>query len=172
MAMTERFFEQVACSIREMRGTVQNDLDQCYSVSSSIVLDQLTERLADTFASHYPRFNRDTFLTATRAPQGSDHFTDSACEDLDGSARVVYTIETNMRGEPPEAENRSFFTFAEAKSAMTSELDQHASRHAQLGNKTAVRIIGAIQSHLNNAPGPEWQHFDGSCDFQITRREG
>jgi hypothetical protein len=54
---------------------------------------------------------------------------------------------------------------------MTSELDDQASRHAQFGNETGVRIIGAIRSHLSNAPGPEWQHFDGSCEFLITRRE-
>jgi hypothetical protein len=170
--MTERIFDQVASSIREMRGTVQSDLDQCYSVTSSIVLDQLTERLADTFAAQYPRFKRDTFLKATCVPQGSGHLTDSVCDHPDSSSRIVYTIETNVRGDPPEAETRSFCTFAEAKSAMTTELDHHASRHAQLGNETGVRIIGAIQSHLNNAPGPEWQHFDGSCEFQITRREG
>jgi hypothetical protein len=172
MPVTERFFEQVASSIREMRGSVQNDLDQCYSVTSSIVLDQLTQRLADTFAAHYPRFQRDTFLEATRVSQGSGHLADRASDVSDISSRAVYTIETNRCGGPAEAETRSFFTFAEAKSAMTCELDHHASRHAQLGNETGVRIIGAIQSHLNNAPGPEWQHSDGSCEFQITRREG
>jgi hypothetical protein len=171
MPWTERFFEQVASSIREMRGTIQNDLDQCYSVTSSIVLDQLTQRLADTFAAHYPRFQRDTFVQATRVPKGSCHLTETASDDPDSSSCIVYTIETNMRGGPAEAATRSFFTFAEAKSAMTSELDHHASRHAQLGDETGVRIIGAIQSHLNNASGPEWQHFDGSCEFQITRHE-
>jgi hypothetical protein len=170
MPVTPGFFEQVASSIREMRCTVQKD--QRYSVTSSIVLDQLTQRLADTFAVHDPRFKRDTFLDATRIPQGSRHLTDSACDDPDRSSRIVYTIETNMRGDPPKADARSFFTFAEAKSAMASELDHCASRHAQLGNETGVRIIWAIKSHLNNAPGPEWQHFDGSCEFQIRRRRG
>jgi hypothetical protein len=171
MPTTERFFEQVAFSISDMRGTVQNDLDRCYSVNGSIVLDQLTQRLADAFASDYPCFKRDAFLRATHVPQGSDHLTDSACDDPGIRCRIVYTIETNMRGDPPEAETRSFFTFAEAKSAMTSELDRHAGRYAQLGNEAGVRMIGAIQSHLNIAPGPDWQHSDGSCEFQITRRE-
>jgi hypothetical protein len=168
MPETQGFFEQVASSIREMRSTVQND--QRYSVTSSIVLDQLTQRLADTFAVHYPRFKTDTFLNATRIPQGSRHLTDSACDDHDSSSRIVYTMETNMRGDPPQSDARFFFTFAEAKSAMTSELDLCAMRHAQLGNETGVRIIRAIESHLNNAPGPEWQHFDGSCEFRIRRR--
>jgi hypothetical protein len=168
MPVTRGAFEQVASSIREMQGTAQND--QRYSVTSSVVLDQLTQRLADTFAVHYPRFKRDTFLNATRIPQGSRHFMDSACDDPDSSSRFVYTIETNVRGDPPKADARSFFTFAEAKFTMTSELDHRASRHAQLGNETGVRIIRAIKSHLNNAPGPEWQHFDGCCEFQIRRQ--
>ena len=172
MPMTKRFFEQVASSISEMRGTVQNDLDRCYSVNGSIVLDQLTQRLADAFAAHYPYFERDAFLNATHVPQGSSHLTDSACDDAGIRSGIVYTIETNMRGDSPEAETRSFFTFAEAKSAMTSELDCHAGRYAQLGNETGVRMIGAIQSHLNMAPGPDWQHCDRSCEFHITRREG
>ncbi len=170
MPVTQGFFEQVASSIREMRGTVQND--QRYSVTSSIVLDQLTQRLADTFAVHYPRFKRDTFLNATRIPQGSHHLADRACDDPDSSSRLVYTIETNIRGDPPKADARSFFTFAEAKFTMTSELDDRARRHVQLGNETGVRIIRAIQSHLNNALGPEWQHFDGCCEFRIRRRRG
>jgi hypothetical protein len=109
------------------------------------------------------------FLEATRVPQGSGHVTDSAA-DPDSCSRIVYTIKTNMRGDPPVGETRSFFTFAEAKSAMTNELDRQASRYAQLGDETGVRIIEAIQSHLSNAPGPQWQHFDGSCEFQITPR--
>ena len=172
MPMTKRFFEQVASSISEMRGTVQNDLDRCYSVNASIVLDQLTQRLAEAFAAHYPSFKRDAFVKATHVPQCSGLLTDSACDDPGIRPRIVYTIETNMRGDSPEAATRSFFTFAEAKSAMTSELDRHASSYAQLGNETGVRMIGAIQSHLNIAPGPEWQHCDRSCEFHITRREG
>jgi hypothetical protein len=39
-------------------------------------------------------------------------------------SRIHYTIETNMRGDPPEAETRSFVTFAEAKSSMASEFDR------------------------------------------------
>ena len=97
MPMTKRFFEQVASSISEMRGTVQNDLDRCYSVNGSIVLDQLTQRLADAFAAHYPYFERDAFLKATHVPQGSSHLTDSACDDAGICSRIVYTIETNMR---------------------------------------------------------------------------
>jgi hypothetical protein len=170
MPMTERIFEQVASSIREMRGTVQNGLDKCDSVTSSILLDQLTERLADTFSVHYPRFDRVAFLEATRVPEGADHLTGCAGDDPDGGSGIVYTIETYLRGDPPNADARCFFTFAEAKSAMTSELDHRASRHVQDGNETGVRIIRAIQCHLNNAPGPEWQHFDGSCEFQITRQ--
>jgi hypothetical protein len=55
---------------------------------------------------------------------------------------------------------------------MTSELDRHAGRYAQLGNETGVSMIDAIQSHLNTAPSPEWQHCDCSCEFHITRHEG
>ena len=81
MPMTKRFLDEVASSISEMRGTVENDLDRCYSVNGSIVLDQLTQRLADTFAAHHPGFKRDAFLKATHVPQGSGHLTDSACDD-------------------------------------------------------------------------------------------
>jgi hypothetical protein len=81
MRTTERIFEQVASSIGEMQGTVQNDLDRCYSVNGSIVLDQLTQRLADAFAARFPYFKRDAFLKATHVPQGSGHLTDSACDD-------------------------------------------------------------------------------------------
>jgi hypothetical protein len=81
MPMTERFFEQVASSISEMRGRVQNDRDLSYSVNGSIVLDQLSQRMADAFAAHYPWFKRDAFLQATHVPQGLGHLTDSACDD-------------------------------------------------------------------------------------------
>jgi hypothetical protein len=57
---------------------------------------------------------------------------------------IVYTIETNMRRSLPEAETRSFLTFAQAKSSMASELDRHAGGYAQLGNETGVRMIGAF----------------------------
>jgi hypothetical protein len=81
MRMGKRFFEQVASSISEMRDTVQNDLDRCYSVNGSIVLEQLTQRLADIFAANYPYFERDAFLKASHVPQGTGHLRDSACED-------------------------------------------------------------------------------------------
>lgn len=81
MPMTERFIEEVASSIREMRGTVQNDLDLCYSVNGSIVLDQLTLRMADAFAAHYPSFKRDAFLQATQVSHGSGRPPDGACDD-------------------------------------------------------------------------------------------
>ncbi len=137
MPMTERFFEQVASSIREMRGTVQNDLDRSYSVNGSIVLDQLTQHLADTFAAHYPSFKRDAFLMATHVPQGSGDLTDSACDDPGICSPTVNPIETKVRSDPPKAETRSFFTFAEV-----SEFDRHAGRYAQLSNETGIRIIG------------------------------
>jgi hypothetical protein len=79
--MSERFFEHVASSISEMRDTVQSDLDWCYSVNGSIVLDQLTQRLADAFADHYPSFEREAFLNATRVAESSGHHTDSAWDD-------------------------------------------------------------------------------------------
>jgi hypothetical protein len=91
MPKTERFFEQVASSISDMRGTVQNDLDRCYSVNGSIVLDQLTELLADVLAAHYACFKRDAFLEATHVPQGSSHRTDSACDDPGIRSRIVCT---------------------------------------------------------------------------------
>lgn len=167
MSMTERDFEVVADTIREMRDSVQNDLDSFYSVSGWIVLDQLTERLADAFAAHYRRFKRDAFLRATYAPWCSRGLKDTPSV----RSRIVYTVGSEVRGDMPEIDTPTFCTFAEAKCAMSTELERRAGRYAQLDNKTGVRIIEAIQSHLRNANGPEWQHSDGSCEFQITRRE-
>jgi hypothetical protein len=170
MSMTERDFEQVADTIREMRRTVQNDLDSFYSVSGSIALDQLTERLADAFAAHYSRFKRDAFLRATYAPRCKGGLKDSVSDGPSVHSRIVYTVGSEVRGELPEIDTPSFCTFAEAKCAMSAELERRADRYAQLDNKTGVRIIEAIQCHLRNAVGPEWQHSDGSCEFQITVR--
>ena len=171
MSMTERDFELVANTIREMRRTVQNDLDSFYSVSGSIALDQLTERLADAFTAHYSRFKRDAFLRATHAPRRSGGLKDSASDGPSVRSRIVYTVESEVRRDMPVIDTPSFCTFAEAKCAMSTELERRAGRHAQLDNKTGVRIIEAIQAHLRNAIGPEWQHSDGSCEFQITRCE-
>jgi hypothetical protein len=171
MSMTERDFDRVADTIREMRVAVQNDLDSFYSVSASIALDQLTERLADAFAAYYSRFKRDAFLRATYTPRCSGGLRNGASDGPSVRSRIVYVVGSEVRGGMPEIDTPSFCTFAQAKCAMSTELERHAGRYAQLDDKTGVRIIEAIQSHLSNAIGPEWQHSDGSCEFQITRSE-
>ena len=155
----------MAATIREIRVAVQNDLDSFYSVSGSIALDQLTERLADAFAAHYRRFKRDAFLRAAYAPRCSGGLKVPSVR-----SRIVYTVGSAARGDMSEIDTPSFCTFAEAKCAMSTELEGRAGRYAQLDNRTGVRIIEAIQAHLRNAIGPEWEHSDGSCEFQITRR--
>jgi hypothetical protein len=109
MRTDKRFFEQVAGSIREMQDTVQSDLDRCYSVNGSIVLDQLTQHLADVFAAHYPYFERDAFLKASHVPQDSGHLTDSGCEH---GARPTVTRavrSARQRGVSAEFGNRDIY---------------------------------------------------------------
>jgi hypothetical protein len=77
-----------------------------------------------------------------------------------------------MRRSLPEAETRSFLTFAQAKSSMASELDRHAGGYAQLGNETGVRMIGGIQSRLDIARDVEWQHSAGACEVGGARCRG
>src|SRR6516164_4507599 len=157
MAMKEGDFEIVASSIRRLRIEVLNDPDQSYSVDGTLVLDRLTEQLADDFAAQYLFFGREAFLMASQVSQGS------------GS---VYTVLCNMPGGVPGHDPCSFKRFEEAKSAMAEELDHHAGFHTQPESESRVKnIVKAIQAHLYNARGPEWYHSDGSCEFRIVQSE-
>jgi hypothetical protein len=157
MAMKEGDLEIVASSIRRLRIEVLNDPDQSYSADGPLVLDRLTEQLADDFAAQYLFFRREAFLKASQVSQGSDR---------------MYTVLCNMPGGVPEHDPCSFKRFEEAKSAMAEELDHHAGFHAQPESESPVRnIIKAIQAHLYNARGPEWYHSDGSCEFRIVQSE-
>jgi hypothetical protein len=68
MPMREKDFELVASSIRYLRNEVTSDLDQSYEIDGAIVLDRLTEQLADDFASRYPCFKRDAFRVGAGVP--------------------------------------------------------------------------------------------------------
>jgi hypothetical protein len=89
MPKTERFFAQVASSISELRDTMQHDLDRCYSVNGSIVLDQVTECLADAFATYYPSFRRDAFVEATRVPRDAGPLRAGASDDSSIRSRIA-----------------------------------------------------------------------------------
>jgi hypothetical protein len=79
MPMREKDFELVASSIRYLRNEVKSDLDQSYEIDGAIVLDRLTEQLADDFASRYPSFNHQVaFLRISLIRQGFDRFADQA----------------------------------------------------------------------------------------------
>jgi hypothetical protein len=67
MPMRDRDFALVASSIRYLRSEVQSDLDQSYAVDGAIVLDRLTEQLADDFAACYPCFKGDAFRVGAGA---------------------------------------------------------------------------------------------------------
>ena len=71
-AMKGRDFAVVASSIRSLRIVVQTDLDRSYSDHGALVLDRLTEQLADDFAARYPGFNQAAFLNDTQNRQGFD----------------------------------------------------------------------------------------------------
>ena len=169
--MRGRDFAVVASSIRFMRNTVQTDLDRSYSTYGALVLDRLTEQLADDFAAQYPGFNQAAFLTDTQVRQAFDRPADDASVGPCIGSHFVYTVRCNMPGRLPEYDPCSFKRFEEAKSAMTQELDHHADFHAQLENESRVNIIKAIQAHLYNARGPDWYHSDGSCEFWIVQSE-
>jgi hypothetical protein len=166
--MTQRDFDLVASSILHIRGKAQNDLDWGYSVMGAVVLDQLTERLADDFAAHHPHFNRRAFLEATWVFQSSDDLKNSASDGSTVGCHIVYTAGINRHGDRPKADPRSFDTFAEAKSAMASALNSRADLCAQLDNETGIPMIEAIGAHLSNAKGPEWECSDGAYQFRIT----
>jgi hypothetical protein len=167
--MRGRDFAVVASSIRFMRSVVQTDLDRSYSDHGALVLDRLTEQLADDFAARYPGFNQAAFLNDTQFRQGFDLPDDDVSVDPCIDSHLVYTVGCNRRGGLPELDPCSFKRFEEAKSAMTQELDHHADFHAQLENESRVDIIKALQAHLYNARGPEWYHSDGSCEFWIVQ---
>lgn len=169
--MRGRDFAVVASSIRFMRSVVQTDLDRSYSVHGALVLDRLSEQLADDFAARYPSFNQDAFLNDTQVRQAFDPPADDVSVGPCVGSHLVYTVGCNMPGCLPEHDPCSFKRFEEAKSAMTQELDRHGDFHAQLENEPRVNIIKAIQSHLYNARGPEWYHSDGSCEFWIVQSE-
>ena len=170
-AMRERDFAFVASSIRYMRSKVQTDLDQSYSVHGALVLDRLSEVLADDFAARYPGFKQAAFLNDTQVRQAFDCPADEESFGPCNGSHLVYTVGCNMPGGLPQHDPCSFKRFEEAKSAMTEELDHHAGFHAQLENESRVNIIKAIQAHLYNARGPEWSHSDGSCEFWIVQSE-
>ena len=155
-----------------MRNTVQTDLDRSYSTYGALVLDRLTEQLADDFAAQYPGFNQAAFLTDTQVRQAFDRPADDASVGPCIGSHFVYTVRCNMPGRLPEYDPCSFKRFEEAKSAMAEELDHHAGFHAQPESESRVEnIIKAIQTHLYNATGPEWYHSDGSCEFRIVQSE-
>jgi hypothetical protein len=170
--MRGRDFAVVASSIRFMRSVVQTDLDRSYSDHGALVLDRLTEQLADDFAARYPGFNEAAFLNDTQFRQGFDRLDDDVSVGPCIGSHLVYTVGYNRRGGPPEHEPCSFKRFEEAKSAMAEELDHHAGLHAQPESESRLEnIIKAIQAHLYNARGPEWYHSDGSCEFWIVQSE-
>ena len=169
--MRGRDFAVVASSIRFMRSVVQTDLDRSYSDHGALVLDRLTEQLADDFAARYPGFNEAAFLNDTQFRQGFDRLDDDVSVGPCNGSHLVYTVGCNMPGGLPQHDPCSFKRFEEAKSAMTEELDHHAGFHAQLENESRVNIIKAIQAHLYNARGHEWSHSDGSCEFWIVQSE-
>jgi hypothetical protein len=150
-AMKRRDFAVVASSIRSMRIVVQTDLDRSYSVHGALVLDRLTEQLADNFAARYPGFNRAAFLSDTRVHQAfggpADDVSTGPCIGSD----PVYTVGCNMPGGSPEHYPCSFKCFEEAKSAMTQELDHLACTHAQ----QAVKLPDSLTWHLADALRPE-----------------
>ena len=170
--MRGRDFAVVASSIRFMRSVVQTDLDRSYSDHGALVLDRLTEQLADDFAAQYPGFNQAAFLTDTQVRQAFDRPADDASVGPCIGSHFVYTVRCNMPGRLPEYDPCSFKRFEEAKSAMAEELDHHAGFHAQPESESRVEnIIKAIQTHLYKATGPEWYHSDGSCEFRIVQSE-
>ena len=154
-----------------MRIVVQTDLPRSYSDHGELVLDRLTEQLADDFAARYPVFNQAAFLNDTQNRQGFERPDDDVSVGPCIGSHLVYTVGCNMPGGLPQHDPCSFKRFEEAKSAMTEELDHHAGFHAQLENESRVNIIKAIQAHLYNARGPEWYHSDGSCEFWIVQSE-
>jgi hypothetical protein len=168
MNMMQRDFDLVASSILHMRGKVQTDLDWGYSVNGAVILDQLTERLAADFAAQYRHFNRHAFIDATQGSPYSDDFTGGASSESTVSCRLVYTVGCRRNGDLPEADTHSFDTFEDAKAAMASKLHRYGKFYAQLHDQTGIRIIEAIQDHLCNAKGPEWEHSDGSYEFRIS----
>ena len=91
MPMTERDFEQVASAIRYMRSKVQTDLDRSYSVHGALILDRLTEQLADDFAARYPGFNQAAFLNDTQFRQGFDLPDDDVSVGPCIGSHLVYT---------------------------------------------------------------------------------
>jgi len=169
--MKEADFALVASSIRSMRSKVQTDLDPSYSVHGALVLDRLTEQLADDFAARYPGFKQAAFLNDSQVRQTFDRPADDVSVGPCVGSHLVYTIGCNMPGSPSEADPRSFDAFEVAKTAMMQELEHHAGFHAQLENESRVRDIQAIRAHLDNAMGPEWHHFDGSCEFWILESQ-
>ena len=170
-AMRERDFAFVASSIRYMRSKVETDLDQSYSVHGALVLDRLSELLADDFAARYPGFKQAAFLNDTQVHLAFDCPADEESLGPGNGSHLVYTVGCNVPGGLPQHDPCSFKRFEEAKSAMTQELDHHAGFHAQLENESRVNIIKAIQAHLYTARGHEWSHSDGSCEFWIVQSE-
>jgi hypothetical protein len=100
MPKTERFFAQVASSISELRETMQHDLDRCYSVNGSMVLDQVTQCLADAFAAYYSAFSRDAFVEATHVRQDAGHLRPGRADDSSIRSRIA-AHDRDHQARPP-----------------------------------------------------------------------
>ena len=89
--MKGRDFAVVASSIRSMRIVVQTDLPRSYSDHGELVLDRLTEQLADDFAARYPVFNQAAFLNDTQNRQGFERPDDDVSVGPCIGSHLVYT---------------------------------------------------------------------------------
>jgi hypothetical protein len=94
MAMRQRDFEFVASSIARMRSQVQTDLDRRYAENGAVVLNRLTEQLAEDCAARYPRLEREAFLRTswglseadTRSFEGFVEAKSATIQELDRSS--------------------------------------------------------------------------------------
>ena len=150
-AMKGRDFAVVASSIRSLRIVVQTDLDRSYSDHGALVLDRLTEQLADDFAARYPGFDQAAFLNDTLVHQASDRRADNVSTGPCIGSDLVYTVGCNMPGGLPEHYLCSFKCFEGTKSALTQELDHLSCIHAPL----AVKLPDSFTWHLADALRPE-----------------
>ena len=150
-AMRERDFAFVASSIRYMRSKVETDLDQSYSVHGALVLDRLSELLADDFAARYPGFKQAAFLNDTQVHLAFDCPADEESLGPGNGSHLVYTVGCNMPGGLPEHYLCSFKCFEGTKSALTQELDHLSCIHAPL----AVKLPDSFTWHLADALRPE-----------------
>jgi hypothetical protein len=141
--MRDRDFELVAAAIRGERRRLEADLDPSYSIAGSLALDRLTERLADDFASRYPRFKYRSFLSNSQLPQDSDRLADFAASSPSNGARTENTVKSE--GSTGEA----------------------AAEGARVGEKT----LGPIRPGMGNpAPGESSGCFPRIVDLNRLSR--